>query len=141
MRFIEAQTIQYQGFWGSIGDLIWWFLWAFIFITYLFALFAVISDLFRDHKLNGFAKAIWIIALIFVPFLTLLVYLIARGNGMAERGAAQAAQMRDAQTSYIRSVATASSPSDEIAKAKTLLDSGAITQAEFDAIKSKALAG
>ncbi|MGC5170865.1 SHOCT domain-containing protein [Micromonospora sp. DT81.3] len=141
MRFIEAQTIQYQGFWGSIGDLIWWFLWAFIFITYLFALFAVIGDLFRDHKLNGWAKAIWIIALIFFPFLTLFVYLIARGGGMAERGAAQAAQMRDAQAKYIKSVATSSSPSEEIAKAKTLLDSGAITQAEFDAIKSKALAG
>jgi len=141
VRFIEAQTIQYQGFWGSLGDLIWWFLWAFIFITYLFALFAVIGDLFRDQKLSGLAKAIWIIALIFVPFLTLLVYLIARGNGMAERGAAQAAQMRDAQASYIKSVASASSPSEEIAKAKALLDSGAITQAEFDAIKSKALAG
>jgi hypothetical protein len=140
MRFIEAQTIQYQGFWGSFGDLIWWFLWAFIFMTYLFALFAVIGDLFRDHKLNGWAKAIWIIALIFLPFLTLLVYLIARGNGMAERGAAQAKQMRDAQATYIKSVATASSPSEEIAKAKTLLDSGAITQAEFDAIKTKALA-
>ena len=105
MRFIEAQTIQYQGFWGSIGDLIWWFLWAFIFVTYLFALFAVIGDLFRDHKLNGWGKAIWIISLIFVPFLTLLVYLIARGNGMAERGAAQAAELRAAQDQYIKSVA------------------------------------
>jgi hypothetical protein len=141
VRFIEAQTIQYQGFWGSIGDLIWWFLWAFIFITYLFALFAVIGDLFRDHKLNGWAKAIWIVALIFLPFLTLLVYLIARGNGMAERGAAQAQQIRDAQATYIKSVTADASPSEEIAKAKALLDSGAITQAEFDAIKSKALAG
>ena len=139
MRFIEAQTIQYQGFWGSIGDLIWWFLWAFVFITYLFALFAVIGDLFRDHKLNGWAKALWIIALIFVPFLTLLVYLIARGGGMAERGAAQARELRAAQDSYIKSVAS-SSPSEEIAKAKSLLDSGAITQAEFDHIKTKALA-
>ena len=105
MRFIEAQTIQYQGFWGSIGDLIWWFLWAFIFVTYLFALFAVIGDLFRDHKLSGWWKAIWIIFLIFVPFLTLLVYLIARGNGMAERGAAQAKELRTAQDQYIKSVA------------------------------------
>ncbi|HEX5859164.1 MAG TPA: SHOCT domain-containing protein [Microbacterium sp.] len=140
MRFIEAQTIQYQGFWGSIGDLIWWFLWAFVFITYLFALFAVIGDLFRDHKLNGWAKALWIIALIFLPFLTLLVYLIARGGGMAERGAAQARELRAAQDQYIKSVAS-SSPSEEIAKAKSLLDSGAITQAEFDHIKTKALAG
>ena len=138
VRFIEAQTIQYQGFWGSIGDLIWWFLWAFVFITYLFALFAVIGDLFRDHKLNGWCKAVWIIFLIFVPFLTLLVYLIARGKGMSERGAAQAKEYKAAQDQYIKSVAVAS-PSEEIAKAKSLLDSGAIKQAEFDHIKTKAL--
>jgi hypothetical protein len=137
MRFIDA--VEYQGFWGSIGDLIWWFLWAFVFFTYLMALFAVIGDLFRDHKLSGWWKAVWIIFLIFVPFLTLLVYLIARGKGMAERGAAQAREYKAAQDQYIKSVASAS-PSEEIAKAKSLLDSGAITQAEFDAIKAKALA-
>ena len=100
----------------------------------------MIGDLFRDHKLSGWWKAIWIIFLIFVPFLTLLVYLIARGNGMAERGAAQAKELRTAQDQYIKSVAGAS-PSEEIAKAKALLDSGAITQAEFEHIKTKALAG
>ena len=84
MRIIDA--VEYQGFWGSFGDLIWWFLWAFVFFTYLMALFVVIGDLFRDHKLNGWWKAVWIIFLIFVPFLTLLVYLIARGKGMSERG-------------------------------------------------------
>jgi hypothetical protein len=136
MRFIDA--VEYQGFWGSIGDLIWWFLWAFVFFTYLMALFAVIGDLFRDHKLSGWWKAVWIIFLIFVPFLTLLVYLIARGKGMAERGAAQAREYKAAQDQYIKSVAGAS-PSEEIAKAKSLLDSGAITQAEFDHIKTKAL--
>ena len=136
MRIIDA--VEYQGFWGSFGDLIWWFLWAFVFFTYLMALFAVIGDLFRDHKLNGWWKAVWIIFLIFVPFLTLLVYLIARGKGMAERGAAQAREYKAAQDQYIKSVAVAS-PSEEIAKAKSLLDSGAITQAEFDAIKAKAL--
>ena len=136
MRFIDA--VEYQGFWGSIGDLIWWFLWAFVFFTYLMALFAVIGDLFRDHKLSGWWKAVWIIFLIFVPFLTLLVYLIARGKGMAERGAAQAREYKAAQDQYIKSVASAS-PSEEIAKAKSLLDSGAITQAEFDHIKTKAL--
>ena len=130
MRIIDA--VEYQGFWGSFGDLIWWFLWAFVFFTYLMALFVVIGDLFRDHKLNGWWKAVWIIFLIFVPFLTLLVYLIARGKGMAERGLAQAKQYKAAQDEYIKSVAGAS-PSEEIAKAKSLLDSGAITQAEFDA--------
>lgn len=141
MRFIDAVTTgyQYQGFWGSLGDLIWWFLWVFVFVAYLFALFAVISDLFRDHELSGWWKAVWIIFLIFVPFLTLLVYLIARGNGMAKRGAAEANQIQAAQDAYIKSVATSASPSDEIAKAKGLLDSGTITQAEYDAIKAKAL--
>ena len=136
MRIIDA--VEYQGFWGSFGDLIWWFLWAFVFFTYLMALFVVIGDLFRDHKLNGWWEAVWIIFLIFVPFLTLFVYLIARGKGMAERGAAQAKQYKAAQDQYIKSVAGAS-PSEEIAKAKSLLDSGAITQAEFDHIKTKAL--
>jgi hypothetical protein len=136
MRFIDA--VEYQGFWGSFWDLIWWFLVAFVFIAYLFALFAIIGDLFRDHKLNGWFKALWIIFLIFVPFLTVLIYLIARGRGMAERSAAQAKQFRAAQDDYIKSVAGAS-PTEEIAKAKSLLDSGAITQAEFDHIKTKAL--
>ena len=136
MRIIDA--VEYQGFWGSFGDLIWWFLWAFVFFTYLMALFVVIGDLFRDHKLNGWWKAVWIIFLIFVPFLTLLVYLIARGKGMSERGLAQAKEYKAAQDQYIKSVAGAS-PSEEIAKAKSLLESGAITQAEFDHIKTKAL--
>ena len=136
MRIIDA--VEYQGFWGSFGDLIWWFLCAFVFFTYLMALFVVIGDLFRDHKLNGWWKAVWIIFLIFVPFLTLLVYLIARGKGMSERGLAQAKEYKAAQDQYIKSVAGAS-PSEEIAKAKSLLDSGAITQAEFDHIKTKAL--
>ncbi|WP_314507353.1 SHOCT domain-containing protein [uncultured Microbacterium sp.] len=138
MRIIDA--VEYQGFWGSFGDLIWWFLWAFVFFTYLIALFAVIGDLFRDHKLSGWWKAVWIIFLIFVPFLTLLVYLIARGKGMSERGAAQAKEYKAAQDQYIKSVAGAgASPAEEIGKAKSLLDSGAITQAEFDHIKTKAL--
>lgn len=136
MRFIDA--VEYQGFWGSIGDLIWWFLWAFVFFTYLMALFAVIGDLFRDHQLNGWWKALWIIFLILVPFLSLLIYLIARGKGMAQRGAAQAREYKAAQDRYIRSVAAAS-PSEEIAKAKSLLDAGAINQAEFDHIKARAL--
>lgn len=143
VRFIDAVTngYEYQGFWGSFGDIIWWFLWSFVFITYLFVLFAIISDLFRDHKLNGWWKAVWIIFLVFAPFITALVYLIARGRGMGERSQAQAKQMQAAQADYIKSVTggAASSPTEEIAKAKALLDSGAITQAEFDSLKTKAL--
>jgi hypothetical protein len=138
MRFIDA--VEYQGFWGSFWDLIWWFLMAFVFVAYLFALFAIIGDLFRDHKLNGWLKAIWILFLIFVPFLTVLVYLIARGKGMGERSAAQAKQFRAQQDEYIKSVAGGgASPTEEIAKAKSLLDSGTITQAEFDHLKARAL--
>ncbi|UOQ87626.1 SHOCT domain-containing protein [Agromyces endophyticus] len=129
-----------MNFWNNFWDLIWWFFWAFAFIAYLFALFAIIGDLFRDHKLNGWWKAVWIIFLIFVPFLTALIYLIARGRGMAERSARDAQAAQDAADAYIRQTAGASSASDEIAKAKALLDAGTITQAEYDALKAKALA-
>lgn len=123
-----------EQFWNFI----WLFFWSFAFIAYLFALFAVISDIFRDHELSGWLKAVWIIFLVFVPFLTVLVYLIARGRSMAERQARSAQRAEAATTEYIRSVAK-SSPSQEIAKAKELLDAGTLTQAEFDAVKAKAL--
>ncbi|MCS0500011.1 SHOCT domain-containing protein [Protaetiibacter mangrovi] len=126
-------------FLSSLWDFIWLLFWTFAFVAYLFAIFAIIGDLFRDHKLNGWWKALWIIFLIFVPFLTALVYLIARGKGMAERSAAAAASSQRAGEAYIREVAGTATPSDEIAKAKALLDAGAITQAEFDALKAKAL--
>uniref|UniRef100_UPI0028D7467E SHOCT domain-containing protein n=1 Tax=uncultured Leifsonia sp. TaxID=340359 RepID=UPI0028D7467E len=125
-------------FWNNFWNIIWLFFWSFAFIAYLFALFAIISDLFRDHKLNGWWKALWIIFLIFVPFLTALVYLIARGPGMAERSQKEARQVQQATDSYIREVAS-SSPADEIAKAKALLDSGTITPDEFAHLKSVAL--
>ena len=127
----------------DLGSWIAWFFWVFVFFAYLMVLFSIIGDLFRDSELNGWVKAIWIIFLIFVPFLTALIYLIARGNGMTKRSIAQATEMRKAQDEYIRATAgTAASSTgvDDIAKAKTLLDSGTITQAEFDALKAKALA-
>ncbi|MCD2441058.1 SHOCT domain-containing protein [Agromyces sp. SYSU K20354] len=130
-----------MSFWESFWDVIWWFLWIFAFTAYLFALFAIIGDLFRDHKLNGWWKAVWILFLIFVPFLTALVYLIARGNSMAERSQKEAKQYQAATEQYIRQTAgTSASPSDEIAKAKALLDSGTISQAEYEQLKTKALA-
>ena len=127
-------------FLSNFWDFIWLLFWTFAFVAYLFAIFAIIGDLFRDHKLNGWLKALWIIFLIFLPFLTALIYLIARGKGMAERSAAAAADAQQATNAYIRQVATtASSPAEEIGKAKALLDSGSITQAEYDALKAKAL--
>lgn len=138
MRFLDT-AVEYHGFWGSFGDLIWWFLWAFVFFSYLFALFAVISDLFRDRSLAGGWKALWIIFLIFLPLITVLVYLIARGRGMSERNAAQAKELKSAQDDYIKQVA-GTSPAEEIAKANQLLDAGTITPAEYEQIKAKALA-
>ncbi len=133
-------AVEYQGFWGSFFDIIWWFISAFVFVAYLFLLFACMMDIFRDHKLNGWFKAIWLLFLIFVPFLTALVYLIARGRGMSRRSAEAAKAMQDAQEQYIQSVA-GTSPADEIAKAKALHEAGTITDSEFEALKTQALHG
>jgi hypothetical protein len=100
----------------------------------------IIRDLFRDSDLSGLLKALWIIALVFAPFLSALIYLIARGRGMAERQGREMASARAATDEYIRSVSGPGGPADQIASAKQLLDSGAITQAEFDRLKEKALA-
>lgn len=124
--------------WSNIWDVVWTFFWAFAFIAYLFALFAVVGDLFRDRALNGWWKAVWIVFLIFLPFLTVLAYLIARGRGMAERQAERAQQVKSQTDDYIRSVAA--SPADEIAKAKQLLDAGTISSAEFEQLKARVLA-
>ena len=119
------------------------FLWAmfviFIFFAYLMLLFSIITDLFRDHQLNGWLKALWFIFLIFIPIITALIYIIARGRGIAERSAAAAQQAESATADYIRNVA-GTSAADQIANAKQLLDSGAITKEEFEALKKKALA-
>ncbi|GAA3688554.1 SHOCT domain-containing protein [Arthrobacter ginkgonis] len=125
--------------WEDFWDIVWWFIWVFAFVAYLYALFAIISDLFRDHTLNGWLKALWLIFLVFVPFLTALIYLIARGRGMAERSAKEMKAYQASTEAYIRDVAGAS-PSEEIGKAKALLDSGAITAEDFEKIKNKALA-
>jgi hypothetical protein len=121
-------------------DFFWLLVWSFFFVCYLMVLFQVIADLFRDRELSGWWKALWIIFLIIFPFLALIIYLIARGRSMAER---QAGEMRKAQVAtdqYIQSVAGKSNPAEQIASAKNLLDSGAITQEEFEQLKAKALA-
>jgi ABC-type multidrug transport system fused ATPase/permease subunit len=128
-----------MGFGSNLGDIIWIFLWSFFFIVYLMVLFSILADLFRDHSLSGWWKAVWIIFLIFVPFLTALIYLIARGQGMAQRGMKQAAEAKKQQDAYIQQVAGSSSATDQIAQAKALLDAGTISQAEFDQLKAKAL--
>lgn len=124
----------------SFWDFFWFTLSFFLLMAYLVVLFQILTDLFRDKDVSGGMKAVWVFFLIFFPIITSLVYLIARGKGMAERNLA-AVQAAQADTeAYIRSVSSgSSSPADEIARAKGLLDSGAISQAEFDALKAKAL--
>ncbi len=125
----------------SFWDIIWFIIVSFAFVAYLMVMFNIIADLFRDRSTSGGIKALWIFCLLFFPFITAIVYLITRGNSMAERHAAQFAEAKAAQDDYIRSVTTASSsPADQISQAKALLDAGSINQAEFEALKAKALA-
>ena len=124
----------------DFGDFFWLLVWSFFFVMYLMILFHIIGDLFRDKDLSGWWKALWVIALIIVPFLTAFIYLIARGRGMAERQAGEMRQAQEATDSYIQQVAGRSNPAEQIATAKGLLDQGTITQTEFDQLKAAALA-
>ena len=124
----------------NFWDFVWLLIWSFFFVMYLMVLFQIIGDLFRDHTVSGWVKALWMICLIFFPFLTAIIYLVVRGKGMYARQSAAIDQARASQEDYIRNVAAPASPGDQIAQAKGLLDSGAISQAEFDALKAKALA-
>jgi hypothetical protein len=123
----------------SFWDIFWFICISYLFILYLMMMFNIIRDVFRDQEMSGLGKAAWLGVMLFFPLVTALIYLIVRGKGMAKRDyqARMAAQQQ--QDDYIRSVATTSSPSAEIAQAKSLLDSGVLTQAEFDAIKQKAM--
>jgi putative oligomerization/nucleic acid binding protein/phospholipase D-like protein len=125
----------------SFGEVLLWSFWFFIWIAALMVWFRCLLDLFGDSSLSGWAKAGWAVVLIFVPWLGALIYVIARGRSMTERQMAAQAQRQAEQDRYIKQVASTShAPAEQIASAKALLDSGAITQAEFDALKAKALA-
>jgi len=114
----------------------------FLFFAWFMCLFWIFGDIFRSKDMGGVAKTIWVLFVILIPWLGILVYLIARGKGMHERQLEQVQEMQRAQSEYIKSVAASSSTNaaDQIASAKGLLDSGAITQTEFDQLKAKALA-
>jgi hypothetical protein len=126
----------------SFIDIFWSVLWFFFLFIWIMILFHVLTDLFRDHSVSGVQKTLWVLFLVFLPFLAVLVYLISRGKGMAERSAARQQQAQEQFEGYVRNVATsdATSPADQIAQAKQLLDAGTIDQAEFDRLKAKALA-
>jgi Short C-terminal domain/Phospholipase_D-nuclease N-terminal len=121
-------------------DIFWTMLIFFFWVIWLFMLFTILADIFRRRDLSGWGKAGWIIFIIVLPYLGALVYLIAQHDGMAERSAEQAHQEREQVDDYVRSVASEGGAAAEIDKAKQLLDSGAITQAEYESLKAKALA-
>lgn len=122
-------------------DVLLWSFWLFIWISAVMVWIRCLFDLFGDRTLSGWGKAGWAVLLVFVPWFGALIYLIARGRSMTERQMAAIEEQRAEQEKYIRQVASdASGPADQISRAKALLDSGDITQEEFDALKTKALA-
>ncbi|TIC88089.1 SHOCT domain-containing protein [Nocardioides sp. GY 10113] len=122
-------------------DVLLWSFWFFIWFTALMVWFRCLWDLFGDHTLSGWAKAGWTVLLILVPWFGALIYLIARGRSMGERQLSRMVDAQEQQADYIRQVAGSSSgAADQIARGKELLDSGAITQEEYDALKARALA-
>ena len=117
-------------FWSMI-IFFFWVIWIWIVIT-------VLIDVFRRHDIGGVSKALWVIFVVVLPWLGVLIYLIVEHDGMRERSLKQAQAQKDAFDDYVRDASGGSA--GEIAKAKALLDDGTITQAEFDALKAKAVA-
>lgn len=124
----------------TLGDALLTVIEIFLFVLYFWVLITIFGDLFRDHQLSGWAKAGWVLVLFLVPFLGMLVYLIARGQGMRERAVKEQADMRQHMDAYIRQTAGGSSSVDELAKLSDLKDRGAISDAEFEQAKAKLLA-
>jgi predicted PurR-regulated permease PerM len=122
----------------EFGQFLWSLLVIFFMIMYFMILFSVVIDLFRNHQMGGFAKALWIIFLIFIPLISLLIYVIVYGKSMAERQQTAVVEAQQDQAAYIKQVA-GTSPAEQIAQAQQLLNSGAISQAEVDTLKTKAL--
>ena len=124
---------------SNFAQTMWEIFFIFMLVAYLLVLFQIVVDLFRDSEMGGFIKALWLIGLIGLPFLTALVYVVARGGGMARRQQAAFQKSQGEAESYIRQVA-GKSPADQIADAKRLLDAGTISADEFARLKAKALA-
>lgn len=125
----------------TFWDVLLWSFWFFVWITAIVIWFRCLFDMFSDSTLSGWAKAGWALVLVFLPWLGALIYVIVRGKSMGDRQMAAMTEQRSLQEKYIQEVAAkGASPADQIGDAKRLLDSGAITQTEFDALKAKALA-
>lgn len=121
-------------------EVMWTMVIFFAFVIWLWILFTVLADIFRRHDISGGVKVLWIIFVVIVPYLGVFVYLIAEHKGMTERAIEKQREAKAQADEYVRSVVQ-SSPAEQIAKAKELLDGGSITQSEFDQIKQRALAG
>jgi hypothetical protein len=124
----------------SFGELLLIALEIFFFVIWIWILITILSDLFRDHELSGWGKAAWVLFLVFIPFLTALIYLIARGAGMRDRTIKAQADAKKHFDEYVRQQAHSGSPADELHKLAELKDKGALSQEEFDRAKVKLLA-
>lgn len=121
----------------SLGDALLLTIEIFLFVIWIWIFISIVVDLFRDHELGGWGKAIWLFFLIIVPFLSALIYLIVRGSGMRDRAIKEAIDIQKAQNEYIRQVS--STPADDLSKLHDLKEKGVISQEEFDRAKAKAL--
>ena len=123
----------------SFGELLLVVVEIFLFVVWIWILFTIITDIFRDHEMSGWAKALWILFLVFIPFLTGLIYLIVRGSGMRDRAIKAQTDAKAHFDEYVREQAQ-TSPADELHKLNDLREKGALSQAEFDSAKAKLLA-
>ena len=123
----------------SFGDLLLLVLEVFLLFAWIWILITVIVDLFRDHKLSGVAKAVWVFFLVFLPFLGVLLYLIVRGSGMHDRALKEQADAKKHFDEYVREQAHAAGPAEELHKLNELKEKGALSQTEFDQAKAKLL--
>ena len=126
--------------WSSFWGVLWYTILVFAFIAYLILLFMILTDLFRDRTVSGPLKVLWIVALVVFPYLTAFAYVLARGRGMTERSQAAAVAADQASQEYIREAVGKASPAEQIVTAKSLLDAGVVTPAEYETLKAKALA-
>jgi hypothetical protein len=122
----------------TFGDILLLVFEMFLFIVWVWILFRIITDLFRDHDMSGWAKGLWIVLLVFIPYITALVYLIINGSDMRERQLRAQAEAKHAADDYIRSAAHVS-PADELHKLHELVEKGALTDAEYETAKAKLL--
>jgi hypothetical protein len=134
---VEVKVLAYD---YPFLDVLWTMFIIFLWIIWFWLLITVFSDIFRRHDIGGGKKVLWVVFVIIAPFLGVLIYLLVNNDGMTERNVKQIQSAQADTDQYIRSVAGKSDPAGQIAQAKELLDSGAITQAEFDQMKAKALA-